>query len=89
MPVCTHHLARLASRASTALVTLTLAGCAGFVPQVGPGSEPQASYVELTTPFVASGDTQEHLSAGYPLHDNDSAVDAYVEVTQRPPELLR
>jgi hypothetical protein len=87
MLVCIHHLARLASRAGTALVTLALAGCAGFVPQVGPGAEPQASYVDLTTPFVAIGDTQEHLSTGYPLHDNDSAVDAYVEVTQRPPEL--
>jgi hypothetical protein len=32
------------------------------------------------------GDTQEHESTGYPLHDNDSAVDAYVEVAQRPPE---
>lgn len=66
---------------------LALAGCAGFVPQPGPGPEPKANYVDLTTPFVAIGDTQEHLSTGYPLHDNDSAVDAYVEVTQRPPEL--
>jgi hypothetical protein len=33
------------------------------------------------------GDSQEHLSTGHPLHDNDSAVDAYVEVTQRPPEV--
>jgi hypothetical protein len=32
------------------------------------------------------GDTQEHESTGYPMHDNDSAVDAYVEVAQRPPE---
>ncbi|MCA3180062.1 MAG: metallophosphoesterase [Burkholderiaceae bacterium] len=40
----------------------------------------------LTTPIIAVGDTQEHHSTGYPLHDNDSAVDAYVEVTQRPPE---
>lgn len=32
------------------------------------------------------GDTQEHLATGYPLHDNDSAVDTYVEVAQRPPE---
>lgn len=69
------------------LAALALAGCAGFVAQTGPGPEPGGSYLELTTPFVAIGDTQEHLSTGYPLHDNDSAVDAFVEVTQRPPEL--
>lgn len=74
-------------RAGVALLVLALAGCASFVPQTGPGPEPSAAYVDLTTPFVAIGDTQEHLSTGYPLHDNDSAVDAYVEVTQRPPEL--
>ena len=77
----------LAWRAGAALAALVLAGCAGFVPQTGPGPDPAGHYVELTTPFVAIGDTQEHLSTGYPLHDNDSAVDAYVEVTQRPPEL--
>lgn len=66
-------------------VTL-LAGCAGFVPQPGPGAEPEGNYRPLTLPFIALGDTQEHLSTGYPLHDNDSAVDAYVEVAQRPPE---
>ncbi len=74
-------------RAGIALAALALTGCANFVPQTGPGPEPTATYVDLTTPFVAIGDTQEHLSTGYPLHDNDSAVDAYVEVTQRPPEL--
>jgi hypothetical protein len=42
--------------------------------------------VTLTTPIVAVGDTQEHESTGYPMHDNDSAIDAYVEVAQRPPE---
>jgi hypothetical protein len=65
-----------------------LAGCAGFVPQPGPGAEPAAEYRPLTLPFIALGDTQEHLSTGYPLHDNDSAVDAYVEVAQRPPEQI-
>jgi hypothetical protein len=73
------------SRGSAILAALTLAGCAGFVPQVGPEAEPGGRYVTLTTPIVAVGDTQEHLPTGYPLHDNDSAVDAYVEVTQRPP----
>lgn len=72
------------------LGALLLAGCAGFAPQPGPGAEPEpepgAGYRPLTTPFIALGDTQEHVSTGYPLHDNDSAVDAYVEVAQRPPE---
>ncbi|HRH74048.1 MAG TPA: hypothetical protein PLM62_13205, partial [Zoogloea sp.] len=70
------------------LGALLLAGCAGFAPQPGPGAEPEpgAGYRLLTTPFIALGDTQEHVSTGYPLHDNDSAVDAYVEVAQRPPE---
>ena len=80
-------LSALAWRISVSLAALILAGCASFVPQTGPGPEPSATYIDLTTPFVAIGDTQEHLSTGYPLHDNDSAVDAYVEVTQRPPEL--
>ena len=62
------------------------AGCAGFTPQTGPGPEPGGRYVTLTMPIIAVGDTQEHLATGHPLHDNDSAVDAYVEVTQRPPE---
>lgn len=68
-------------------LVLVLAGCSSFVPRAGPPADPVANYVELTTPFVAIGDTQEHLSTGFPLHDNDSAVDAFVEVTQRPPEL--
>ena len=65
-----------------------LVGCAGFQPQAGPPPEPAstARYQTLTTPIVAVGDTQEHESTGYPLHDNDSAVDAIIEVAQRPPE---
>jgi Calcineurin-like phosphoesterase len=66
-----------------------LAGCAGFVAQPGPEPEtrsPSRKYVILTTPIVAVGDTQEHLATGFPMHDNDSAVDAYVEVAQRPPQ---
>jgi hypothetical protein len=65
---------------------LALVGCASFTPQPGPGIEPPARYADLTLPIVALGDTQEHESTGYPLHDNDSAIDAYVEVAQRPPE---
>jgi len=65
---------------------VAIAGCASFTPQPGPGEEPPARYVTLTRPVTAIGDTQEHESTGLPLHDNDSAIDAYVEVTQRPPE---
>jgi hypothetical protein len=68
------------------LMLSALAGCAGFVPQPGPLPEAPGHYTALTTPFIAVGDTQEHESTGYPLHDNDSAVDAYIEVAQRPPE---
>ena len=73
-------------RFGSLLGTLALAGCAGFVPQAGPPVEPGGRYQALTTPIIAVGDTQEHLATGYPLHDNDSAVDAFVEVAQRPPE---
>lgn len=70
------------------LLGCLLAGCAGtFQPQPAPEAEPPgARYVDLTLPFIAMGDTQEHESTGYPMLDNDSAVDAYVEVAQRPPE---
>jgi len=67
-------------------LAFALAGCASFKPQPGPGEEPAARYVTLTLPITALGDTQEHESTGHPLHDNDNAIDAYVEVTQRPPE---
>lgn len=71
------------------LLPWMLIGCAGFVPQVGPGSEPSGMrYQWLTTPVILVGDTQEHEATGYPLHDNDSAIDAYVEVAQRPPEQI-
>ncbi|MEJ6004172.1 hypothetical protein WG899_01315 [Paucibacter sp. AS339] len=75
---------RLCTLASTA----ALSACASFAPQPAPdaGSEAAAAYQTLTTPIVALGDTQEHEPTGWPLYDNDSAVDAYVEVAQRPPE---
>lgn len=64
-----------------------LAGCAGFAPQPGPGPTPSSTQaVPLTQPVLLLGDTQEHEATGYPLLQNDSAVDAYVEVAQRPPE---
>jgi hypothetical protein len=65
---------------------LLLAGCAGKLPQRPPPADPPGQYVQLTQPIIAVGDTQEHESTGFPLHDNDSAIDAYVEVAQRPPE---
>lgn len=77
------------TRAACTLVLasmLGLAGCASFTPQPGPGIDPPSRFVDLTRPIVAVGDTQEHESTGYPLHENDSAIDAYVEVAQRPPE---
>lgn len=82
---------RMPTRRTRASFTCCLAavfasGCAGFVPQAGPGPEPVGQYRPLTKPFIALGDTQEHESTGYPMHDNDSAVDAYIEVAQRPPE---
>ena len=75
-----------ATRRTCLTALATLAGCASFTPQPGPGAEPPANYVTLTRPVTALGDTQEHESTGMPLHDNDSAIDAYIEVTQRPPE---
>jgi hypothetical protein len=74
------------ARIAVLLAGALLGGCASFVPQPGPPPEPAGHYVDLTTPFIAVGDSQEHEATGFPLHDNDSAVDAYVEVAQRPPE---
>ena len=77
-----------ARRPAALLAVLALAACAGFLPQPGPDPEPAGpvAWRALTTPIVAIGDTQEHESTGVPLHDNDNAIDAFVEVTQRPPE---
>jgi len=86
MPAAARRLRLARTRFLGTAAALALAGCASFTPQAGPGPEPGGNYVTLTTPIIAVGDTQEHLPTGYPLHDNDSAVDAYVEVTQRPPE---
>ncbi len=79
---------RLPCRTAVLAAALALSACAGFVPQPGPDPEPDhpVSYRPLTTPIVAIGDTQEHESTGVPIHDNDNAIDAFVEVTQRPPE---
>ncbi|MBN8504110.1 MAG: metallophosphoesterase [Burkholderiales bacterium] len=92
-----HALCPTASSLVTRLIatglSLLLAACAGFIPQPGPPPEATASPDSatadcqlLTLPLLAVGDTQEHEATGYPLHENDSAVDAYVEVAQRPPE---
>jgi hypothetical protein len=46
----------------------------------------QGDYVTLSRPIIVVADNQEHEATGFPLHDNDGVVDAYVEVAQRPPE---
>ncbi|MBK7659866.1 MAG: hypothetical protein IPJ28_12270 [Betaproteobacteria bacterium] len=63
-----------------------LAGCAvpGITPP--PPADAPGRFAPLTAPIIALGDTQEHESTGFPLLDNDGAVDSYVEVAQRPPE---
>jgi len=77
---------RLLRPAGACLVVLSLAGCAQFKKDPPPPADPAGSYVQLTRPIIAAGDTQEHETTGFPLIDNDGAVDAYVEVAQRPPE---
>jgi hypothetical protein len=82
MTVVKHLLRSLACSAG-----LLAAGCVTFIDPVPPRADPPGgSYIALTRPILALGDTQEHESTGFPLHDNDGAVDAYVEVAQRPPE---
>ncbi len=83
LPLC---LKRLGLWLAAVACAVAVAGCASFVPQPGPAADPPGRYVDLTLPFIAMGDTQEHEPTGFPMHDNDSAVDAYVEVAQRPPE---
>jgi len=63
-----------------------LGGCASAGRQNTPPPDQAGNFVALTLPVVALGDTQEHESTGFPMLDNDSAVDSYVEVAQRPPE---
>jgi hypothetical protein len=65
---------------------MLVAGCAVTAPNSPPPPDPPGTFVALTAPIVALGDTQEHESTGFPLVDDDSAVDSYVEVAQRPPE---
>jgi hypothetical protein len=42
--------------------------------------------VPLPTPFIAVGDSEEHKATGFPLHDNDNAVDVDFEFAHGPPE---
>jgi hypothetical protein len=65
---------------------MSLAGCASIKRDPPPPPDPAGTYVTLTRPIIAIGDTQEHETTGFPLVANDGAVDAYVEVSQRPPE---
>lgn len=76
-------------RLSNILVLLCLAplfSCVSPLPQRTPAADLPGNYLPLTIPVIAIGDTQEHEATGFPLHDNDGALDAYVEVAQRPPE---
>jgi hypothetical protein len=68
------------------LVLLLVSGCASIAVPTPPPPDPPGRFTALTRPVVVLGDTQEHESTGFPLHDNDGAVDEYVEVAQRPPE---
>ena len=71
---------------SGVLTTLLVAGCATISVPTPPPPDAPGRFVALTRPVILLGDTQEHESTGFPLHDNDGAVDEYVEVAQRPPE---
>ena len=74
-------------RVVVALAALALvSGCVQFIQPKPPPPDPVGNFVPLTKPTIFLGDTQEHETTGFPLHDNDGAVDAYVEVAQRPPE---
>jgi hypothetical protein len=68
------------------LALLLVGGCATISVPIPPPPDPPGRFVELTRPVIVLGDTQEHESTGFPMHDNDGAVDEYVEVAQRPPE---
>ncbi len=75
---------RLYLLAGMVAFALAVAGCAttpGRITTDLPGR-----YIPLTRPIIAVGDTQEHNATGFPLHQEDGAVDSYVEVAQRPPE---
>jgi hypothetical protein len=76
--------ARAAARLAAAC--LLAGGCAVIGTGAPPPPDPPGVFVALSAPIIALGDTQEHESTGFPLIDDDSAVDSYVEVAQRPPE---
>jgi hypothetical protein len=70
--------------AITGLFILAVSGCAAKPGRIS--TELPGRYLPLTLPIIAVGDTQEHEATGFPLHQEDGAVDSYVEVAQRPPE---
>ncbi len=74
MPAFSHACTDLVARATATLGLAMLASCAAFVPQPGPKVDPPGRYVDLTLPITALGDTQEHESTGYPLHDRSRSA---------------
>lgn len=78
--------AAVSRKAALLAMTTCLAGCVHFIEPQPPPPDPQGGFVPLTAPVIFLGDTQQHETTGFPLHDNDGAIDAYVEVAQRPPE---
>ena len=77
---------RLGCAGALLLPAIALSGCAGTDAISVPPPDPPGNYVALSAPIIMLGDTQEHEATGFPLQDNDSAIDAYVEVAQRPAE---
>ena len=84
--VCAISVAAVVRSLSGLLSILLVGGCATISLSTPPPPDPPGRFVALTRPVIALGDTQEHESTGFPMHDNDGAVDEYVEVAQRPPE---
>ncbi len=73
-------------RLGLAALLAIAAGCAAPGISAPPPPDAPGRFTPLTLPVIALGDTQEHESTGFPLLDNDGAVDSYIEVAQRPPE---
>ena len=69
---------------STPYLVLTIGGC--VTPPERITADLSGRFIPLTRPIIVVGDTQEENATGFPLHQNDGALDSYIEVAQRPPE---